>query len=351
MNDYLSRKLKIISFLLIVMVVVLHAHNLKGNSDALNFYVQNLISGGFTKLCVVLFFLISGYLLVVNITEANTATFRRKIKSRVRSVLIPYLLWSFIGIGIFFVLQSLPFTRSFFNSGLIRESSITDLLYTWLLKPLPYQLWFLRHLFVLVLLSPLLYWIVRYTNIFALLLIAVLLLNLVRIPDNQLLSNTSLASFSLGMWFGLHGQQFVLRRYPMMVSWSAIVWTLLVVGRVVFESETWLSIPFWRPLLLTLEYGIGILAIWSGYDFLNRNKVNYSPLPAYLSFAFFLYLAHEPLLTIFKKILLKVLGSGSLGQLLTYFAAPTLVILLCIGAGMLLKRSLPKVYAVLTGGR
>ncbi|MEM1326321.1 MAG: acyltransferase [Bacteroidota bacterium] len=351
MNAYLSRKLKVLSFLLIVMVVILHAHNLKGNSDALNFYVQNLISGGFTKLCVVLFFLISGYLFVVNIKEGKPAVFGQKIQSRIRSVLVPYLLWSLIGMMIFFILQSLPVTRSFFNSGLLRQSSPSELSYIWLLKPLPYQLWFLRHLFILVLLSPLLYGIIRYTNWFALIVIVILLLNIIRLPENPLLNNTSLASFSLGIWFGLHGQQIVLNRYPKAVWWSGLLWIIFVVGRVIFDSETWLSIGIWRPLLLTLEYGIGIVSIWTGYDYLNQNKNMDRPLPAYLGFAFFLYLAHEPLLTIFKKLLLKVLGNGSLGQLLTYFAAPTLVIVLCIAIGMLLKRSVPKVYGILTGGR
>lgn len=353
MNPYLSRKLRVVSFLLIVMVVMLHAHNLRDNSDLLNFYVQNLISNGFTKLCVVLFFLISGYLFVVNVEKAEFSTFLTKIKSRVRSVLIPYLLWSFIGMAIFFTLQSLPGVRSFFNNALLSERSPSDLLYIWLLKPLPYQLWFLRHLFSVVLLSPLLYVVVKYLKYPALLLIALLLLNVLLLPPTALIGNVSLAAFSLGLWLSLHAQDLVMRRHPNIAWWTTLLWAILVVGRVVFESIKWLDWGIWRPLLVNLEYGIGIVAIWSLYDLTQRNKnvEHQAALPAFLSFAFFLYLAHEPMLTIFKKLLLKLLGTGTIGQLLTYFIAPAIVIVLCISIGMLLRRMVPKMYGVLAGGR
>ena len=353
MNPYLSRKLRVISFILIVMVVLLHAHNLRGDSDLINYYVQNLISNGFTKLCVVLFFLISGYLFVINVEEATVGTFLTKIKSRVRTVFIPYLLWSFLGIAIFFILQSLPVVRSFFNNSPISERSASELLYIWLLKPLPYQLWFLRHLFIVVLLSPLLYAIVKYLKYPALLLIALLLLNILRLPPTTLIGNVSLAAFSLGLWFSVHAQSAIVRRYPKAAWWSTLLWMAFVVGRIIFESAEWLDWSVWRPLLINLEYGIGIFALWSLYDaFEHRKTVEaQADLPAFLGFAFFLYLAHEPMLTIFKKLLLKVFGAGTIGQLLTYFAAPAIVIVLCILIGMLLRRSLPKVYSILAGGR
>ncbi|MEM9885602.1 MAG: acyltransferase [Bacteroidota bacterium] len=353
MNPYLSQKLKIISFILIVMVVFLHAHNLSGKGDLLNYYVQNLISNGITKMSVALFFVISGYLFFFNLHQADNSDFQKKISSRFRTIFIPYLLWSLWGILFFFLLQAIPFSRSFFNSDLLQEKSLPELLHILFVKPLPYQLWFLRHLFLFALLSPLIYVLTRYfKGIVGLLLIAILLLKIVEIPDNDFIHNRSLAYFCLGAYLGVHGQHLVLRRYAKWGIVATVLWLTLVVWRIVGDSQGLMNDKLWRNFIQHSEYLIGIFALWSLYDFFIASKKEQSKvLPTFLVFAFFLYASHEPILTIAKKMGLKILGNGIGSQLAVYFAAPIFTILLCISMGMLLKNVMPSIYAKLSGGR
>jgi len=352
MNAYLSRKLKVISFILIVMVVFLHAHNINGKGDLLNYYVQNFISTGITKISVALFFVISGYLFFFNIRAGKIQEFVSKIQSRSRTILLPYLLWSLWGILLFFLLQSLAFSKSFFNSDLLSEKSFSELLHVLFVKPLPYQLWFLRHLFVFALLSPLIYFIARYAKWTLLVIIAVLLLKIVEIPENDFIHNRSLAYFCLGCYLGIYGQEWVKRAFPKFGIGATMLWFALVAWRIIGDSQAFINDKLWRNFIQHLEFFIGIFALWSLYDFFQKNNPkSQKALSAFLAFAFFLYVSHEPILTIIKKLLIKAVGNGSINQLVIYFAAPLITIGLCITVGMILKRFVPKVYSVLTGGR
>jgi len=353
MNPYLSRKLRVISFILIVMVVFLHAHNINGKGDMLNYYVQNFISNGITKVSVALFFVISGYLFFINIGIAEIDDFKRKIESRLRTVLLPYLLWSLWGIIFFFILQSIPFSKSFFNSDLIVDKSFQEILHILFVKPLPYQLWFLRHLFLFVLLSPIIYFLGKnLRGAILLVIIAPLLLKIVEIPENDFIHNRSFAYFCLGSFLGLHAKDRVKKIYPQWGIITLLLWLSLVTWRIIGDSQMLINDKIWRNFIQHVEYFVGIFALWSFYDYLNHSKaIESKKLPAFLSFAFFLYVSHEPILTMLKKIGLKVLGNGSTSQLVTYFSVPILTILLCISIGMLLKKVLPSLYSLLTGGR
>ncbi|MEL6945544.1 MAG: acyltransferase, partial [Bacteroidota bacterium] len=237
MNTYLSRKLRVVSFILIVMVVFLHAHNISGKGDLLNYYVQNFISTGITKISVALFFVISGYLFFFNIKEGKIQEFGSKIKSRSRTILLPYLLWSLWGILFFFLLQSLPFSKSFFNSDLLQKKSTPELLHTLFVKPLPYQLWFLRHLFVFALLSPILYFIAKHAKWILLSIIAILLLKILEIPENDFIHNRSLAYFCLGCYLGIHGQAWLKRNYTKFGIGATLIWLALVAWRIIGDSQ------------------------------------------------------------------------------------------------------------------
>jgi surface polysaccharide O-acyltransferase-like enzyme len=334
------------------MVVFLHAHNLSGKGDLLNYYVQNFISNGVTKISVALFFIISGYLFFYNIETFQLNKFGTKIKSRARTILLPYLLWSLWGIFLFLILQALPFSRSFFNADLIVEKSPVQLLHTWLVKPLPYQLWFLRHLFVFVLASPLIYGLAKYARWVLVGLVVLLLLKILDIPDNDFIDNRSFSYFCVGCYLGIYHQRQVLKTWSSWALIALVVWLVLVTFRIGFESEDLINHKVWRNFITQAEFFIGIFAVWSSYDWIVARKQKDSPVPAYLSMAFFLFAAHEPILTMLKKLAFAVLGKGNAWiRLFIYFSVPIATILVCLLFGFLIKKYSPKIFELLTGGR
>ena len=60
-DRYLSNKIKNISFLLTILVVILHAYNIDNTISIVSF-IQTFISHGIATIAVPIFFMISGYL-------------------------------------------------------------------------------------------------------------------------------------------------------------------------------------------------------------------------------------------------------------------------------------------------
>src|ERR1700744_4586956 len=103
MNKFLSDKLKVLSFLMMILVVFAHAgtYDLRlSNTAAL---IQDYISGGLSRMVPALFFFISAYLFFFNFTSWKD--FGPKIYKRGRTLLVPYLLWSAYGILFLALLQ------------------------------------------------------------------------------------------------------------------------------------------------------------------------------------------------------------------------------------------------------
>ena len=96
----------------------------------------------------------------------------------------------------------------------------------------------------------------------------------------------------------------------------------------------------------------GVIAVWTNYDNFFENK-DLSTLLFYklAQFSFFLFVFHEPVLTIIKKGLFFVIGKNELNSLLIYFLAPLLTFSVAICVGYCFKRFIPKFDMIVTGGR
>lgn len=111
--------------------------------------------------CVPCYFIISGYLFFYNINEFCISDYKKKIKTRINSLLVPYVIWNIIAI--------IPFCI-YYNNGQINEI-LNNKEYISLLRifwdidsgfyPLDFPLWYLRDLIIVILLSPITYFIIK----------------------------------------------------------------------------------------------------------------------------------------------------------------------------------------------
>lgn len=90
MSPYLSDKLKVLSFISIVFVVYIHTFYAEGQSFAHLTFVEDVVGNGIARMAVPLFYLISGYLLFLNLDSFSSCW--KKMTKRVRTLLVPYLL-------------------------------------------------------------------------------------------------------------------------------------------------------------------------------------------------------------------------------------------------------------------
>lgn len=164
-----------ISFLrfpLIVLVVFIHAnvsesYEINGLTSSIEKFFASYLTAG----AVPTFFFISGFLFCR--TGLTIDSYKNKLRRRVHSLLIPYLIWSSIAFAILSI-KYLPCFSSlfdnlhknpydwylFFMSYIDRpvpEGSVTNH------TPLLFPLWYVRDLMILVLITPLLYAFKRYS--------------------------------------------------------------------------------------------------------------------------------------------------------------------------------------------
>ena len=106
MNDsLLSKTISYLRFPLIVGVVFIHSNILvvKIQGEMIRFdnwpfvtFIMNLFSTVFADVCVPLFFFISGFLFFYN-SDFTKETYLAKLKKRIKTLLVPYLIWNFVG--------------------------------------------------------------------------------------------------------------------------------------------------------------------------------------------------------------------------------------------------------------
>ena len=235
MNQYLSQKIKVVSLFAMIMVVFLHSYNIdiKQGQNILvfqkdfNWFLQNFISNGLTRIAVPLFFCISGYLFVLN-EKYEISEFILKIEKRMRTLVVPYLFWSVFGILLYLLLQNLPYSQGFFTKKQIVDYNFSEWIDAIFVNPIPYQLWFLRDLIIMVIISPLIYFLVKKLKLFYL---AVIFLFWFFNRDSIFLSSEGLLFFSTGMFLKMYSipiQQNISKRKQSVFIFSLWILVLLI---------------------------------------------------------------------------------------------------------------------------
>lgn len=110
-------------------------------------------------------FFISGYLFFFR-TAFSVDVYKKKLKSRIKTLLIPYLFWNFVvlvGHWIVTVLSPVQLTSGAYKQ--VSDYTVCDYLISfWNINGMPVNgaLWFIRDLMVMLAFSPLVYWCLRY---------------------------------------------------------------------------------------------------------------------------------------------------------------------------------------------
>ena len=130
MDQVFSTKIRQIVFFSILCVVVVHSmtldrtmagHSISYEQAPATYYVEHLVSEGFARVGLPSFFIISGYLLFLSMRRFDSirSYYSYAVKKRVRSLILPFLIWSVFWIIVYIVIESLPFIQPYLNSNKI----------------------------------------------------------------------------------------------------------------------------------------------------------------------------------------------------------------------------------------
>ena len=121
-------------------------------------FLKLLVSQTLVKVAVPVFFIMSGYLFFANVDKWDVATYKKKILRRIKTLLLPYLIWNLL-----MAVKLKTFCMSMFwaywdSAGKQIDWFGHEQLMT---APANMPLWFLRDLMVVSLLTPIIYILVR----------------------------------------------------------------------------------------------------------------------------------------------------------------------------------------------
>lgn len=302
MTAYLSKKIKILSAISILMVLYIHMYYTEGN----NMPILHIIEGTMGQYCLIavpLFYLISGYLFFLKMPE-GIHSIPGKLRKRVRTLLIPYIIANILTFAFYVALNILiwevPSLGSIVNFRVLDEAvenGVWDTLcLVFINPPIAFQLWFVRDLMVAMICSPLLYAIIKWgvaTKWRTVLLFAILLIALA-IPSKVPL----LSAF---IWFTAGGVaaigEYQIERSVPKISIYILSFIYLFIPIIAQFCTLTPWIGHYIPL-------VGILAIWGIYDIIAHTYVTYTNnrlTTECFSYTFFVYLCHEPLLNDFQE--------------------------------------------------
>ena len=391
MDQKLSSKLRNISFLLMILVAYIHGYNENLRfSDSGNFqavwwlsFTERFISDGICRIAVPLFFAISGFLAMESMGEFSFHKFGMMLRSRFRSLLLPYLLVSLLGILFVIGLQLIPWAKPFFNNYDIHKLSYRNWIFVWLCNPIPFQLWFIRILIGYFLFFPVIYFMLRHFRPFILLLPLYIWVSPIFIGITAIWSQTfSLGTLVLGLVSGLlsglnmanllittdktqfEGLLFFsigvccsMYKFPMVKKpnlWVGLslltLWLLWVGFRTKQTTST--SIDHYEVHYHLVAFTLlGSILIWYLYDLIAEKVENLSWIRNNARYSIGVFLFHEPILTIFKKLLIKAMGQSDLSLLVTYIIAPAMAVALSVLLSRKWSMYWPDSYSLFTGNR
>lgn len=356
-DDYLSRKIKILSLFAIVGVVYIHSNStepqmqLPGSVIAenlnVNSFVQFFIANGLTRFCIPLFFCISGFLFFRTGAGDGIKRFLVKIAKRLKTIVLPFLIWSFIGFFVTRLMLNIPFFEPSvpFPKAAVNTATLLKFTKNLHLTPISFHLWFLVHLFFLMLFGYPIFLLLKTRLVYV--AFAAVFYFWVQ-GNNQLyfISTDALLFFMLGGFFAIRGINMNYNISRNRALALLFTWVLLVTVKTALAYR-W-SMPYFHQLTVLM----GLLCVWFCYDHFVQSKQRLTSwLEKTADYSFFIYAAHAPLLGMTIGSLLRHFGHTPAMSLASFVIVPPLFIAGLVIFGASIRRVSPVLYSLLTGWR
>lgn len=291
------------------------------------------------------FFFISGFLFYI-----SQKSYKERIKSRVHTLLYPYLLWNSLFLMIYIILflighpldilgksisdyGILDYIRAYIDRGEFNEGNNGPILCTY---------WYVRNLFFLCLVSPIWYYLNKYLKFLFPVLLTVWWMSL---HHNALLTE-SILFFNLGAFFAIHDVnplELVYKKKTIFLTvWIAISLSDLIHSIIDFYGSFYIH----RSSLITNIFAFLMLAdmIVKG----DRTKVN----SLLAGSVFWVFATHDHLAIALRRFCITYLGNASdITHFFLYWASFVVVVTLCLISYGVMKRFFPTFVNIATGNR
>lgn len=347
-----KNKITYLHFIMSVLVILIHSIN---NETKFERFFS--IDGGIGQFAVPLFFIISGFLFFRNINSKNDAV--AKLKRRVYTLLIPYLLWNLIYYAIHLLLKP--------GSG-ISINELLDAAFTYKYNP---SFWFMYQLILLSIISPILYYLFninwkRHQTMKWIVVIIVIVIAELTVAsgiDIPYLNMDAFIYYVCGYFLSLLYNN---NKITLISKKNILICLMILVLAFVFNRYIYhlllLNPKYYNPFISTiiLVRLCGALFLFYFFDLI----FNYNSVPTFMNQSFFLYAIHymivKALIIIMKYIMYKFVPVGiiingvdlyTIIECTVFILSPVVCVIINLHLSRFMMKKFTKQYNILVGNR
>lgn len=309
-------------------------------------FIRILTGDVFPRIIIPCFFIFSGFLFFYKCKIWDKNLYFKKLKSRTRTLLVPYLLWNIIPVVLAILLALMNFGGSMQIVSELREKGVFKIFWNYstdgaTFYPFNLPLWYVRDLIIAAVLSPLVYYFVKYTKLIGVILLSVIYFTGITGTHFQ----SVMFFFPFGAYFAIHGKNMIVELRKGEWIWYGLALITMMIS-LYYEGTD----RYDRVVLLFEVVGcIAVLNIAS--RLIEKGRVSIQPF--LLKASFFLYVMHDVYISgISTNIVNKVFASNNAFILIVkYFVEAGFCVLLCLGLYWVASKTVPKFLGLLTGSR
>ena len=335
MDSKTSERISTISFLMTCMIVMYHAGSTLSAINAYDTFLNDFINNSAEQLArfaMSFFFMTTGFLLFRDLNFQNYTT---KIKKRVTSLLIPYIIWQIIGVP-FSIKTGQPWTMSSF----IKKCFLFD---AW---PADGPLWYVYVVFILAVLSP-----------FLLILFKNKMVGLIAILVIFYVTNGSIGQF-VGSYGYVGNIIWYLPSYLFGSYWGHFHSDSMDDLNGLKDFAFIILVAFLGDCIkggTLMEIFLRILPLIALYFFPTFNVFKNQKVIKVMNISFLIYALHRPLMIYTQphayNIISEITDYAFINNILGRILTAIMIITIAYIFSLLLNKFAPKILSLLTGGR
>ena len=296
--------------------------------------------------CVPFFFMISGYLFF---RTYQSCKWREKLQSRVKSLLVPYLLWN-----IFYAVVMISLQKAGLVSNMQIVNSLSGVISCVNSEFSP--LWFVKYLMIFVCISPLMYYVLRNRILGLLIILVFMLINAynyyignMQVPLNVNANNLIMLIYQYIFFVtGSYGALCFKRQIEIFSAMRSKISMFVLLLLIAFYFGY--IVHFGDVITNHLFRWMWCVSLWFVCDLFPECKVR-----SWMKYSFFIYCAHMIFVMCFQGvtniIYMKTSGLKPYLEISEYLWLPILTIYVLIKIGNILKIHVPKFWSLITGSR
>ena len=341
------KKKEIISFLLSILVFFIHAYFAQDVlSDSIisvvNHKVSYFFSRSITRFAVPMFFMMSG---IAFFKDYNNRKYLNKIKSRVFTLVVPYLLWNTIWM-LWEIFTSYSFLARFSTSSEPYQLTLINILKGIFFYGCNIPFWFVFDLIIFSFAAPLVFLIIRnkYVGITAVICLTIASIFGIHLPEAVFYYPMAIVFYLIGAIIGYHFFEFVSKKSskPMQIA-SLIYLSVYILAKNIAPENIHID----NYLTQTIVYTLAAFSLWNIFDiFVEGIKTR-----AIYGRSFAVYAMHLPVAIVILKIFSFCTPQSEWLEIPKFIIMVVLTLTIINLVCIFLEKFTPKIYGILMGSR